>query len=80
MIDLYASRKNCFEFNPVDYKIQQVKSTNERRYDTVCTVFEGKVVVSSGYSQTVEMYDHIADIWSYIINMIKQITGSIYFL
>ena len=34
-------------------------------------MFEGRVY-SSGYSQTVEMYDHIADTWSNIPNMIEE--------
>ena len=49
---------------------------NEARYKTACTVFEGRVVVSGGYRNgaslnTVESYDHIADEWSYMPNMIE---------
>ena len=68
--------RNCFEFDPVD-KVREVQPTNEQRYDAACTVFEGKVVASGGgcrhhVGRTVETYDHVADTWSYMPNMIKR--------
>ena len=70
---------NCFEFNPVNYKIRKVKRMNAIRVGAACTVFEGNVVVSGGFDgfggfvggQTVETYDHVADTWSYMPSMVE---------
>ena len=53
---------------------------SETRTSPACTVFEGKVVVSGGSNnldgtKTVEAYNHIADKWSYMPNMIERRRG-----
>ena len=58
---------------------------NEGRIRAACTVFEGRVVVSGGYgnnvfiTNTVEAYDHVADEWTYMPNMImgRESHGSV---
>ena len=51
---------------------------NEIRTFAACTVFEGKIVVSGGYNlnnfigiNTVEAYDHVADEWTCMPNMVE---------
>ena len=68
---------SCLEFNSVNYKIQNIKPMNECRYAAACTVFKGRVVVSGGEgiddtTNAVEFYDHVADKWSYMPNMVKR--------
>ena len=54
---------------------------HQLRKNAVCTVFDGKIVVSDGLIQhiwpgtcistnTVEQYDHVADEWSYMPSMV----------
>ena len=54
---------------------------HQSRYDVACTVFDGNVLVSGGYiderdhfasTNTVEVYDHVADTWSYMPNMVER--------
>ena len=59
---------------------RQVSSMNAARFNAGSAVFEGKVVVSGGYNNnallnTVEAYDHVADDWSNIPNMIERRNG-----
>ena len=70
----YDLMNKCFAFSQVNSKVQQVTPMNVWRSNAACTVFEGKVVVSGGCytQQTVEVYDHVADTWSYMPNMIKR--------
>ena len=48
---------------------------NESRSHFSCTVFEGKIVVSGGFNRgslnTVEAYDHVANSWTNMPNMIE---------
>ena len=71
----------CTEFNTKNRKWREIASVNVRRFVSSCTLFEGRVVVSGGMniqfgvstiSNTVEVYDHVADAWSYMPNMIHQ--------
>ena len=67
---------SSFELNTVNYKKKYIKRINEARNYAASTAFEGKIVVSGGYinandrSNTVEAYDHVANTWSYMPNMI----------
>ena len=53
---------------------------NGERTKAACTVFEGRVVVSGGFrnlhsndiSNTVEAYDHVANTWFKLPNMIER--------
>ena len=50
---------------------------NDCRICAASTVFEGRVVVSGGYNnneslRTVEAYDHVADKWVYMPNMVNE--------
>ena len=52
---------------------------NDARSEAACAVFEGRIVVSGGKNNnnlngvnTVEMYDHITNTWSFMPNMIKR--------
>ena len=84
MDDVYAiggslktAIKSCIRFNTKSRTWKEVAKMNEARYDAACTIFTGEVVVSGGEgrrrtSKTVEAYDHVADKWSYMPNMIKR--------
>ena len=45
---------------------------NENIYYFACTVFEGKIVVSRGYSKLVEAYDYYENKWSYFPDVIEE--------
>ena len=70
----YYSR-TCIKFNTNNRQWNEVASLNERRDTAACAVYKGRIVVTGGFStgslNTVEMYDHIADSWSYMPNMIE---------
>ena len=64
-------------FNPADCSWKEVAEMNESRYNASCTVFEGRIVVSGGDNfgqilNTVEAYDHVANEWTSMPNMIKE--------
>ena len=66
---------SCVKFNTKYQSWKKVSPMNEARRYTACAVFNGRVVVSGGYTNngtltTVETYDHVADSWSYMSNMI----------
>ena len=69
---------SCFEFNPKDLTWKEVKRMHEARCNADCAVFEGTVVVTggcnndNGFLNTVECYDHVADSWSRMPNMIEK--------
>ena len=68
---------SCFEFNTKDRTWKEVASMNEIRGAASRAVFEGRILVSGGSSlngvlNTVEAYDHIADSWSFMPNMIER--------
>ena len=49
---------------------------NFKRFETTCSVFEGKIVVTGGgcgkYMKSVEAYDHHENKWIIIPSMIKS--------
>ena len=45
---------------------------HESRCYAACSVFEGKIVVSKGYSNSVEAFDYNENKWTYLLNMIKK--------
>ena len=68
----------CMQLDTKDYKWNQVSNLKEARGYAACSVFQGKIVICGGQSQqrimtnTVQLYDHASDIWSYMPNMIKE--------
>ena len=73
-------RKSCVVFETNTKKWIEVAKLNDFRIEAACTVFEGRVVVSGGTNsnenlRSVEAYDHVADKWSYMPNMINEIYG-----
>ena len=69
--------KSCVEFNPKNRTWKEIARMSENRWCAACTVFDGKILVSggksfNGVSKTVESYDHIADSWSYMPNMVYE--------
>ena len=76
--DLFDS---CFQCDPKEHICVEAGRTGEVKMLSACTVFEGKIVISGGAVQTffrvfeptntVEVYDHIADTWSYMPKMVR---------
>ena len=72
----YSIINTCVQFDPIKDEIQEVKPMNRPRYLAACAVFEGRVVVSGGFStHTAEVYDHVADKWSYMPGMTRERCG-----
>ena len=70
---------SCIKFNTKNNKWKIRTSMNDARWDAACTVFQGRVAVSGGFNfnnqhglNTVGAYDHVADAWSYLPNMIHR--------
>ena len=70
----YPRRQSCIKFNTNNRQWNEVARLSEGRIKASSTVFEGSIVVSGGDSRTsstVEAYDHIADSWSFMPNMVE---------
>ena len=68
---------SCIEFDTLKRSWKEFASMNGARYDTACASFEGKIVVTGGCDHdndfnTVEVYDHVTDSWSYMPSMIER--------
>ena len=72
---LGITTKSCLKFNTNDKNWNEFSVIKGARESAASAVFEGRVVVSGGYNygilNTVEVYDHVADDWSYMPNMIE---------
>ena len=72
------SVKSCVKFNTKCRTWRQCAVLNGDRCQASSVVFEGKIVVSGGFSwnagslNSVEVYDHMAGSWSYMPNMIER--------
>ena len=68
--------KTCVMFDTEHKSWKQFAAMNEPRYTAACAVFEGRIVVSGGSNygelNTVEAYDHVADLWTNMPNMIER--------
>ena len=66
----------CLEFKTIDKSWKTISKMNQLRSDASCVVFEGRIVVSGGWSNvnfnTVEAYDPLADTWSPMPSMIER--------
>ena len=66
---------SCIQFNTKDQTWKECAEMNQHRTQSACAVFQGSIVVCGGGSNvrrqtnTVEVYDHVADAWSYMPNM-----------
>ena len=68
-------RRSCVVFDTTTKNWKEVAEMNDYRFNAARTVFEGRVVIfgganDNGFSRSVEAYDHVADTWSYMSNMI----------
>ena len=73
----YTGADTCLQFDPIDVTWKEVGSMNAERVYAACAVFEGRIVVGGGLwnGGSVEVYDHIADEWSYMPNMVEETSG-----
>ena len=68
---------SCVKFNTKDRSWEKITAMNEIKCYAACTVLAGRIVVSGGCNNpegslsTVEAYDHVADSWSFMPNMIQ---------
>ena len=68
---------SCLEFNTKNHEWKEVDWLHEERALAACSAFEGRVVVTGGYSRgdrldSVEVYDHVADEWSSMPHMNEE--------
>ena len=78
---IYEHLNSCIHYDTNDLKCNEVSNMNQSRHEAACTVYDGKIVVSGGLSDirnqyieltdTVEIYDHIANRWSNMPSMVK---------
>ena len=71
---------SCIEFNTTTGEWRQVAGTKQWRRNASCTAFEGRIVVSGtmnflGHNNTVEAYDHVANTWYDLPNMVEGRSG-----
>ena len=62
---------SCIQYDTKDLKCKEINKMNMSRFHAACTVYEGKIVVADGWfdlkngkvslTNTVEVYDHVAD-------------------
>ena len=73
---LYDNAISCFKFSIKSFKWKEISRMKNSRRLSACSVFEGRVVVSGGYSNdsinTVEAYDHVGNTWESMPNMIYK--------
>ena len=71
-----ATTPYCSVLDTSDYKWDRTRNMLMERLYPTCAVFRGNVVVSGGrnerdFSNTVEVYDHSSDTWSYMASMME---------
>ena len=74
----FIVENSCVAFDTVQEKCIKISDLRERRLDAACTVFEGKIIVLGGFNKDhstsmkgVEAYDHVADEWTQMPDMIQ---------
>ena len=76
---------SCIRYDTKNQRSKEVAKMNEARIHGGCTIFQGKIVVCAGFNfggylrrrqtlYTVEVYDHVADKWSYMPSMVKRMS------
>ena len=69
---------NCIEYDARSCEWKEVAKMHEPRANPASVVFEGNVVASGGkvdivnQSNRVELFDHVANEWSFMANMVKS--------
>ena len=71
---------SCVQYDTNTKKRKEIAQMNRKRWLAASTTYEGKIVVSGGMSDdqeaditnTVEIYDHIANKWKYMPNMLEE--------
>ena len=71
-LNLINKTGHGFVYNLKADKSFQLADTKEERYFAACTVFEGKIVVTGGYSKSVEAYDYYENKWNNLPDMIEK--------
>ena len=65
----------CFKFNTKSLKWNEISKMYNKRRQSASSVFNGRILVSGGYYNgtlnTVEAYDHVADTWENMPNLIN---------
>ena len=80
-LENWNALNSCLEYDVKGNEWRETAAMNEARYIAACTVFQGKIVVSGGCFEdfrgldiilnTVEVYDHVANSWSYMPEMVE---------
>ena len=69
--------KSCHTYDPIRSKWEKKANLKYTRRNASCTVFEGKIIVTGGftrrqYLKSVEAYDYYENKWNYLPNMIEE--------
>ena len=72
----------CIQYDTKTNEKKGISKMNQTRWAAASTTYEGKIVVSGGMfyagvrgaenTKTVEVYDHIANTWTYMPNMVEE--------
>ena len=74
---VFREAKDCSAFDTVNNDLKTLKSMNEARCSAACTVFKERIIISGGHGNeieqltSVEAYNHVADRWSSMPNMVE---------
>ena len=72
---------SCWALDPKESKREEIADMRFERVAPACAVFNGKVTVAGGLNanyeelKTVEAYDHVADEWSRMADMVAPMEG-----
>ena len=77
VLDQRRAINSCFKFKAADCSMNEIAEMKTARNRSACAVFEEKIVVSGWSSfgrrlNTVEAYDHVANEWTNMPNMIEE--------
>ena len=70
---------SCVTLDPKENKCEEVAGMNSVRTQAACAVFDGRITVTGGFDfdrkvKTVEMYDHVADKWFMMPDMVVPVS------
>ena len=68
----FQSLSSCLSYDVKRDIWSQIADMNDRRFGAACTVYEGKIVVSGGFSSSVEAFDYYENKWTYLPDMIEE--------
>ena len=77
LCNVYKCSNKCYKYDKINQKWRKIVSLNVKRFNTPCTVFQGKIVITAGNTyndslKSVEAYDLHENKWTYLSDMNKR--------